>query len=102
MPSVCQDNGAFMDGPMKEVSNQNKLKHFSQTKKLAKLVFAKRFNNMQYSASNLVCMELDFSALCHGDYGVVGRVVVCGCVSSSVFFQKSYQKRRNSTHTKPY
>jgi hypothetical protein len=38
MPSTFQDNGAFMDGPMKEVSTQNKLKHFNRTKKLAKLV----------------------------------------------------------------
>ncbi len=38
MPSICQDNGAFMDHPMKEISTQNKLKHFSRTKKLAKLI----------------------------------------------------------------
>jgi hypothetical protein len=37
--------------------------------------------------------ELHFSALHHGDYGIVGRVVVCGCVLNS------RQGRRNSTHT---
>ncbi len=36
---------------------------------------------MQYSASNPMCAEFHFSALHHGDYSVVGQVVVCGCVS---------------------
>ncbi len=38
MPSTYQDNGAYMDSPKKEVSTQNKLKHFSGTKKLGNLI----------------------------------------------------------------
>ena len=34
--------------------------------------------DIQYSASNPLCTKFHFSALCHGDDGVVGRVVVCG------------------------
>jgi hypothetical protein len=41
--------------------------------------------NVRYSASNPLHRTFHFSALCHGDDGVVGRVVVCGCVPSSVF-----------------
>ena len=46
---------------------------------------------MQYSVSNPVHTKLHFSALHHGDYGVVGRVVVYGCALSS------RRERRNST-----
>ncbi len=49
---------------------------------------------MWYSASNPLRRKFHFSALCHGDDGVVGRVVVCGWVSSSVFF---WRWRRNHT-----
>ena len=39
---------------------------------------------MWYSASNPLRRKFHFSALRHGDDGVVDRVVVCGWVSSSV------------------
>ena len=51
---------------------------------------------MQYSGSNPVRTELHFSALGHGDYAVVDKVVICGCALSS------RQERRNSTYTDPY
>ncbi len=50
MPSNCQDNGAFMDGPRKEVSNQKKLKHFSGTKKLAIKLVGKAYSTIHYLA----------------------------------------------------
>jgi hypothetical protein len=50
--------------------------------------------DMRYSASNPLCRKFHFSALRHGDDGVVGRVAVCGWVSSSVFF---WRLRRNHT-----
>ena len=53
---------------------------------------------MWCSTSNPVHTELHFSALCYGDYSVVGTVVVCGCVSSSVFlFQERCWEQRNYT-----
>jgi hypothetical protein len=54
MPSTCQDNGAFMDGPMKEVSTLNKLKHFSGTKKLAKLIARGKKNSSASSSLNFL------------------------------------------------
>ncbi len=50
---------------------------------------------MRYSASNPLRWKFHFSALRHGDDGVVGRVVVCGWVSSSV--QKKPSRRNTTT-----
>ena len=50
---------------------------------------------MWYSASNPLRRKFHFSALRHGDDGVVGRVVVCGWVSSSV--QKKTSRRNTTT-----
>jgi hypothetical protein len=36
------------------------------------------YDDMRYSASNSLRRKFHFSALRHGDDGVVGRVVVCG------------------------
>ena len=54
-------------------------------------IYKKDHGDVRYSATNPVRTELHFSTLCqgHGDYGIVGRVVVCGGCRALFLFQES-------------